>query len=1166
MTPSKLARLFGVLLFGLPEDETFSRTYDAYVRAANATEHLLLAHIRNLAAFEVLPIRLMNHVTGYPSMLSADVTKLPSHLKAVPVTQVERLVRLYSSDLIQTACELELLTQSREWAACCSSNEHHGKDPQLTDRFRKLINLRGGGRQGRRAKTARDGLSPEPSLRGHSSRSANKTDDPASYSSVAQEEWGNFSFEGFSETDPSKLTFDLRESERSARTKKRDSVGWNEFANIGFGDRDNSFTDVLNFDGGLKEDIERWPGEKAELLAKLHQNTVKLPPFPYDSNPKVVAHACDEERFVNYATGDGMLNRIDETFAEVWADYLIGNGWSNRDELTHRAANFVVVQYKSRQTPYTVGSQDAGSSRATSAVVPSLTAAGDAIPADDRVDASWFIIQEIVPSGYRADLEASGKVKSRSRPSIRKLNVFRKLRRDKSTSSSDPAAPPPPAKEDPDKLFPPGTKKRFLSRDPATMPDPTEALDRNGSTSTKRGGMSSLFGSPLLSHEEDQRSGSSPVLGADGGRNFITTLREKTLRNRKPSAGASAAEEATTARGSKLRGKSDKSDKQQALGLLGAEYAQNGGFKNSMRDDSFGSSDFEVRSLHDPDDAIASESHLPKKRSLLRHNRTESRDDAWIDIMTRTKNRMQDQDAPPPRSPAVRAPAGSNGVSHPPTSSTVQDAVDEPAAQTGASSTSVYPRDASDEGDNEPVDDAITPVASPIIQDATVTVVAPSTDEELHRGPKVAVADESAGHEPKIVTPTEIDPEAAFVAREPSPQRDDLLVTPRKTTSGAPDRATPSPSRSQRSGLSASSLRSREGDPHYRESSGSLSPSPRPQDLDAFPQPPTDIPSTEEQISFSTSPKLPVRSVLKPVSDTSSSAADSAREARVSAAVLRARELRAKLQPVDGRAATGGDAANANTSTQASSTGSANNSIGGETSPQGMRKTSDPFAKNPTSGKVASIAARFGVRDEVPAAPRKAPSSSSPRASPAKMLNSLTPPQRQGDRRGTPERSAPSSPSLAPVGSAGEERHALTKAALETLPSGMMHPDMPPSPRQSDYVLGDGESLAPDDAASNYSRSTEESSDPATTIGGNRGIWDGKSQAQHDSQQAFQNALLRHQEGPSAASGEGEEQFQEELQDEVEALPRRFAEPYQPGQPLDNVFEESESMLSGSNM
>lgn len=177
MTPSRLSRLFGVLLFGLPEDETFEKTYEAFIKAGNATEHLLLAYIRDTGTLESLPTRLADHVQGYPAMLSAEMTKPSGSVKGVPLTHVNRTVRLYSLDLIQTACEMDVGEQCSEWSACCSSNDSIGKDPQLSDRFRKLINLRGGKKQGRSQLYPKEDNVIQP------------------YGSLVDKQWGDFMYE-----------------------------------------------------------------------------------------------------------------------------------------------------------------------------------------------------------------------------------------------------------------------------------------------------------------------------------------------------------------------------------------------------------------------------------------------------------------------------------------------------------------------------------------------------------------------------------------------------------------------------------------------------------------------------------------------------------------------------------------------------------------------------------------------------------------------------------------------------------------------------------------------------------------------------------------------------------------------------------------------------------
>ena len=186
MTPSRLARLFGPLLFGLPEDETFERTYEAYCRASNATEHLFLAFIRHQATQQPLPTRLMEHVSGYPSMLSHEIGKLEQHARSIPVTVVEANVRMYSPDLLQTACQMDIATHCEEWEACRGDDEKHGLAPQFSDRFRKLINYRGG-IQGSKPKYAP--LSPRLS---ETSRRSPIESDIDLHSSLASKEWGDF--------------------------------------------------------------------------------------------------------------------------------------------------------------------------------------------------------------------------------------------------------------------------------------------------------------------------------------------------------------------------------------------------------------------------------------------------------------------------------------------------------------------------------------------------------------------------------------------------------------------------------------------------------------------------------------------------------------------------------------------------------------------------------------------------------------------------------------------------------------------------------------------------------------------------------------------------------------------------------------------------------------
>ncbi|GAC98882.1 hypothetical protein PHSY_006477 [Pseudozyma hubeiensis SY62] len=611
MMPGKLCKLFGPLLFGLPEDETFARTYDAYVRASNATEHLLLAYIRFQGTTTTLPPRLGQHVAGYPSML--EMTEVRGG-KMVPVTQIERCVRLYSVDLIQTACEIDVAEECGEWRDCMGGEEGVGKDPQLSDKFRKLVNLRGGGVQGRRG-----GLNK---LEGD--------DALAAHSSLVSKQWGDFMEDGFAATQSSKLAFDLNESARRNRTVKRETIHWNDFSKAGFqGEEDGTLADVLGFDDALAQDVRNWPNERDQLNAKLKSRQDKLPRFEYDTTPYVVASPTMAR--ADGGVDDGHpISRMDETFAEVWADYLLGNGWSNRDELTHRNANFVVVQYKSRPNRSSVGSSSTGSSLPTKFQVREESGAKD-----ERVDAAWFVIQEVVPAQYRADLESVGKGKGKGRAVIRKLIAFRKKDKDK-VGTEDVSGG---NVEDVFRPGPGGSTKRIMLSDQlkrsgsknasqTTLKSNRTSVDRERPASALAVGQQdrtndTTFGNDQVGHTQFRSEGHQT-----GTSKLMSSLRAKSIRAVK------------TAR----RGASSPALKQ--TDELGATKMQQRGDVDVDR--SFTSADFETRSVGE-EQGEEDETNGKMNRGELRGDgkRPTEKDDAWIDILVRANgSRMSGQDAP----------------------------------------------------------------------------------------------------------------------------------------------------------------------------------------------------------------------------------------------------------------------------------------------------------------------------------------------------------------------------------------------------------------------------------------------------------------------------------------------------------------------------------------
>lgn len=109
-TVRKLATLFSSYIFGLPDDGTFEHTYTAFNRFSHATEHLLLAYIRDQVhqheasgAVTTLPVRFCNLVKDYIQNLPTNLNKPPQGVDLQVVARIRRHVRWYSKNLIASA-------------------------------------------------------------------------------------------------------------------------------------------------------------------------------------------------------------------------------------------------------------------------------------------------------------------------------------------------------------------------------------------------------------------------------------------------------------------------------------------------------------------------------------------------------------------------------------------------------------------------------------------------------------------------------------------------------------------------------------------------------------------------------------------------------------------------------------------------------------------------------------------------------------------------------------------------------------------------------------------------------------------------------------------------------------------------------------------------------
>ncbi|KAK0547184.1 hypothetical protein OC846_004138 [Tilletia horrida] len=1230
MTTSKVSRLFGVLLFGLPEDETFARTYDAFARASNATEHLFLAYIRSLSTSSSLPTRLTESVKGYPSMIVSELTAPGKQARGVPLTQIERTVRLYSVDLLQSAAEMTIEQDCPEWAACRTEDKRLGSEPQLSEKYRKLINLRGQAIRKKVGVTAAQAGS-RPKTQETAGKTALDAVTVESYGSLASKQWGDFLSDGFSSTDSSKLAFDLRESQRKVRAQRPENRQWSDFAQGGFTVNDSGLDNVLNFDDGLKEEMERWPGERAELNERLRQTQKRLPHFPYDTHPRVIASPTMAEGEGEAPPGHGQqymhpISRMDETFAEVWADYLVGCGWSNRDELTHRNANFVVVQYKSRPIESAVGVQAATERGANNAAGRPLSATdqyyggtssgaiGGAV--DDRSDAAWFVIEEVVPAQYRAELEAVGRRKGSSKPMLRKLKLFKKLgavggnKRDKANTSNgggfygggdDDVFRPGPG----------GTTRVLKFNDPAGH---YNAGDQSYAT------YSSAPNQTTRRTSEDSLSGPANESAMSGGSRILSSLRGAARSRRVGGRESNATPPPPPP-------PKDGYDRDNLTTPTPGDFGRTSNWLNPItgtrqRADSLNSADIETRSFRDPEAELSysTKSSLPWKRNpLLRHQHKKSKDDAWVDIMMTSSSASTSTKATGGGDhyddlATSRARTGSGDLLQTGTSN--RAAGDESEFNDGrlTPTTSRSRADDYDRGTTTPTPtfDRRGSGAGGPVPSATATAIAglddgnfpPSsstpivsrTAAPLGLGLPVETAAAAAGWTAIPVSPTKGPRTAAGQNLSPVLTDAPEMLTPRmekdtgvfavstspnKMSPPSPNRLSPSisataaqpagsPSQGSPNALSTSTSAATAVGGSGSALLGPPSPSRGIGSLEAAGGSETDLNS---RIAQEAAAAAQGRSGTIAPWEVEAQRKRLEQE-RIQESLRLARSLREKLKTVEARERAGGanggardglggsTGAGAGSSYGSSSTGSTgetglsgNGSAEASGPPVPARPTIDPFAKK-TPGRVADIASRFG-------GPRRTASGGSDSRSP---LSPLSPQGTGGESglgsnlsiRAAVPNSGPSSPLRANVGGQGGERDGLDEVEELRRGMGSTRVGVAESEGRSSLDGGnltDGDSIYPDDAASNYSRETSHTDEDGGRPGGAGSSWNTWKGGK----------LTGVSGGPGQVVFPGDAGRSEE-EDMSTPIPHAFREPYQPGMPLDNVTEESESVISGSNV
>ncbi|KAG9073683.1 hypothetical protein FS749_014793, partial [Ceratobasidium sp. UAMH 11750] len=379
-----LAGYFGPLIFGLVPavTSTFSTTLTAFHRAAHATEHLLLSHIRweddierrNTLGTRGLPSRLKDWIHGYPSMLprlgEADLDRVRRNVRSVRVAGVRRNVRLYSPDLVQSAAGWAGegdLSGSTEWLRVVP--KHSGLPARYTDAYRKRLDI------SMAAPDLRGASSDEVHggwLSGEtSSWTAPATGaEDAKYSSLTDMRWGEFEARGFGggEAMEKRMEFNLAEGVRQTRSEKRAKMTWSDFSTTGFMRDDSPLSETMVFAKPSQNTIRTWPTTFKDIQQKPKKQQKDLPAFGWDTTPMA------DQKWV-----------VEEAFLDCWADLIWSSGWSEREERIYRDSNWALIDYKALPT-------NSGSANLL------------AQSSDPRTSNQWFVFEEFVPPEYRAEL------------------------------------------------------------------------------------------------------------------------------------------------------------------------------------------------------------------------------------------------------------------------------------------------------------------------------------------------------------------------------------------------------------------------------------------------------------------------------------------------------------------------------------------------------------------------------------------------------------------------------------------------------------------------------------------------------------------------------------------------------------------------------------------
>ncbi|CAH7668603.1 hypothetical protein PPACK8108_LOCUS3125 [Phakopsora pachyrhizi] len=393
MTVHKCAAIFGGFIFGLEDDLSFEETYSNWLKYSHATEHLILAHIRDMKATCTtgqLPSRMEASILGYPNIIPS-LTKTHPSARLEKVARFKRFTRFYNKNLILNGANWEI-EGSSTWdrllpyqnSKKSQADQQSRAKPKFSKLYKHILNI--------------DDDFFEETMANESELDIDLSSQQR-FKSLVEKEWSGFITKGFQEPDSKKLEFDLTESERSRRKQKHDTMDWDSFAGNGFLGRETYLPNDLNFNTDFTRTVSVWPEEKKVLSKKLIKTNKSLPAFPYDIRPV-------EENSIY----------VDENFFESWADVLIGSGWT-RDEF--KKVSWAIVNFKSKPSR-------------------SLDLQLGSHSTDGRVDDLWVLFEEVVPPEYRDELIENGqKITGTQTKKSRRISFLKAMtRRDPKKSSN----------------------------------------------------------------------------------------------------------------------------------------------------------------------------------------------------------------------------------------------------------------------------------------------------------------------------------------------------------------------------------------------------------------------------------------------------------------------------------------------------------------------------------------------------------------------------------------------------------------------------------------------------------------------------------------------------------------------------------------------------------